>query len=205
MQSARRFATASVFVFASMAAMFILPSSYFLPAAFVSTTCMILGAFASGGFSSLFAPRVKTIALGLGTAALLYAIFFAGNLGIQQLHPLGIGSSSEGSIYALIASPGNPLPLQVGVLLFDTLGYESFFRGTLQRRLQTRVGVLSPFAVAAIDSGVHLLTLNPLWVVTTFIADSVWGLTYSYARDLSSSMTSHFVWDIAIFILFPIR
>jgi membrane protease YdiL (CAAX protease family) len=71
--------------------------------------------------------------------------------------------------------------------------------------MRERLGVGSPFAVAAADACIHLLTLNPLWVVTTFIVDSIWGLTYHFTRDLSSSMTSHFVWDAAIFILFPIR
>ena len=51
----------------------------------------------------------------------------------------------------------------------------------------------------------HIITLNPLWVVTTFIADSVWGLTYYYSKDLTSSVTSHFVWDLVIFILLPIH
>ena len=59
--------------------------------------------------------------------------------------------------------------------------------------------------VALIDALLHVITLNPLWVVTTFIADTVWGLTYYYSKDLTSSGTSHFVWDIIIFIVLPIK
>jgi membrane protease YdiL (CAAX protease family) len=205
MQSSQKLLASGAIVVASMAAMFTLPSKFFLPAAYVSTACMFLGAVSVGGYRSLFKPTMRTTTLGLVSAAVLYLIFLGGNLMIQQLHPLGIGGSSENSIYGLIASPGTPIYVQVGVLLFDSVGYESFFRGVLQKRMRARLGVGSPFAVAAADACIHLLTLNPLWVVTTFIVDSIWGLTYHFTRDLSSSMTSHFVWDAAIFLLFPIR
>lgn len=194
-----------VAVVLSMALLFTLPSGYFVVATFASTACMIGASLAAGEYSKRFAPRAKTLALGLVSAVLLYLVFFAGNMGINSLHPFGINSSAENSIYSLIASPANPLYVQAGVLLFDSVGYESFFRGVLQTRAQPRLGRAAPFAVAAADSALHLLTLNPLWVVTTFIADTVWGLTYYHAKDLSANMTSHFVWDVLIFILWPIR
>lgn len=205
MSSRTRLAAAFLMVFASMALLFTLPSSLFTTAALLSTGCMLLASLALGGYRRLFSPRISSLAVGLISAVLLYGIFFAGNAFVLRVHPLGIGSASEASIYSLITSPSNPIYLQVGVLLFDALGYESFFRGVLQGRLQSRTGVAAPFAVAAIDASIHLMTFNPLWVVTTFIVDSVWGLAFFYTRDLTSSMTSHFVWDIAIFLLLPIR
>lgn len=205
MSSRTRLAAASLIVVASMALMFTVPPRLFTAAALISTGCMLLASLALGGYWRLFSPRARSVAVGLLSAGLLYGVFLAGNAFILQVHPLGLGSSSEASIYSLITSPSNPIYLQVGVLLFDALGYESFFRGVLQGRLQNRTGAAAPFAVAAIDASIHLLTFNPLWVVTTFIVDSVWGLTFFYTRDLSSSMTSHFVWDIAIFLLLPIR
>jgi hypothetical protein len=196
-------------VAASMVVMFTVPSNYFLAAAYGSTACMaVAGYLLSGGahgYFRLFRPRAWTIILGLSTAALLYAVFYAGNLGITAVHPFGISASNEGSIYSLISSPGNPTYLQVGVLAFDSAGYESFFRGVLQTRLQPRAGVASVFIVALVDASLHVFTLNPLWMVTTFIADSVWGLTYFYSKDMSSNVTSHFVWDVVIFLVLPIK
>jgi membrane protease YdiL (CAAX protease family) len=98
----------------------------------------------------------------------------------------------------------------VAILIFDALGFESYFRGTLQNFIVKRItnkkyrsgGV---FLAAACDSVIHLLSLNPLWVVTTFIADSVWGLTFYKTRDLTSSAASHLIWDIVIFIVAPIK
>lgn len=194
-----------VAVLASMVAMLTAPQSYFIPLVFLSTGCMIAASVAMGGYRGLFRPGRRSIALGLASAAFLYAVFYAGAAGIRTLHPLGISPSTETSIYSLIASPSNPLYLQVAVLLFDAFGYESFFRGVLQKMSGPRFGLAAPFAVAAGDALVHVLSLNLLWVVTTFIVDSVWGVVYYYTGDLTSSVTSHLVWDVAIFILFPIH
>ena len=120
-------------------------------------------------------------------------------------YSLGIHSSSETSIYGTIGS--HPLYLQVAILLMDAIGFESYFRGALQtffeKKMKTgRIG--APFFVALCDASIHVISLNPLWVITTFIADSVWGLTKYYSKDVGSSMISHFVWDIVIFIIAPI-
>jgi membrane protease YdiL (CAAX protease family) len=196
-------------VAASMVVMFTVPSGDFIAAAYFSTGCMaVVGFVLSGGakgYRRLFHPRPLTIAFGLLTAGLLYLVFYAGNAGITAIHPLGISASNEGSIYSLISSPANPAYIQVGILAFDSVGYESFFRGVLQTRLQGRTGLASVFIVALIDASLHIFTLNPLWIVTTFMADSVWGLTYYYSKDLTSNITSHFVWDIVIFLVFPIK
>ena len=100
--------------------------------------------------------------------------------------------------------PANPITVQLAVLLFDAVGYESFFRGVLQRGLQAKMGVVAAPAIALLDAGLHFATFNPLWVATTFVADLVWGLTYYYGKGLPASLTSHFVWDIAIFVIRPI-
>ncbi len=104
----------------------------------------------------------------------------------------------------MIASPSNPLSVQVSVLFFDSAGYELYFRGVLQQRLAPRLGLLAVPAVASLDALLHIATMNPLWVGATFVTDTAWGLTYRYGRGTQASFTSHFVWDLAIFVLRPI-
>ena len=187
-----------------MLLLFALPRSYFVLATFVSTSCMIGAAAALGALGGR-RLRPNSVLLGLVSAALLYGVFYAGAWAISAYHPFGITSASESSIYSLISSPGNPVYLQGLVLLFDSAGFEAFFRGVLQQRLSARLGLLSPPAVALLDAAIHIATLNPLWVGATFITDFVWGLTCFYGKGTQSSFTSHLVWDIAIFILNPIR
>lgn len=191
-------------VVAGMVPLFTFPKADFALATFIATTVMLAVALASGGYRRKFSPSVRTLAAGLLSAALLYLVFLAGNKLIVSYHPLGVGTQDESSIYGLIASPGNPLPLQVAVLIFDALGFESYFRGTLQDRVRPRLGRAAPFAVAAVDALVHVASFNPLWVGATFVVDSAWGLTYHRTRDLSSSMASHFLWDLAIFVIWPV-
>ena len=185
-----------------MLILFSVPRSYFVAATFLSTGCMLA---ASVLVLQRTRPKLKLVAIagGLLSAGLLYFIFFSGALALKALIP-GYSAASESSIYSLIASPSNPLTLQVGVLLFDAAGYESFFRGVLQKRLQARIGVAAAPTVALFDAIIHLATFNLIWVATTFVADLVWGLTYYFGRGFQASFTSHFIWDLAIFVVRPI-
>lgn len=187
-----------------MMLLFTVPPAYFVAATFLSTSCMLVAAYAEGALGPR-RPMARSVALGIASAALLYGVFYAGAWAISSFHPLGITSAAETSIYSLISSPGNPLPLQVAVLFFDSAGYEAFFRGVLQQRLRARFGVLAAPMVAGLDAGLHIATLNPLWVGATFVTDLVWGLTYHYGRGKQSSFTSHFLWDLAIFIVRPVK
>ena len=189
---------------AAMAVLFLLPTKFFIAATFCATTVMAAAAYSQGGFGGLRRTRAASIAIGAAVAVGLYFVFYGGNAAINALQFPGLGHPSESSIYSLIASPSNPLPLQVAVLGFDSVGYESYFRGTLQQRLQPRLGFGAAPAVAAFDASLHLLTFNPLWVATTFVADLAWGFTYRYGQGLGASLTSHLLWDVGIFLLRPI-
>jgi membrane protease YdiL (CAAX protease family) len=191
-------------VVASMCVLFTVPPGAFVPATFVSTSCMIAASW-SLGLRWRGTPTLRAVLAGLASAAALYLVFAAGDAWIKAFHPLGIGAESAASIYSLIVSPGNAVYTQVAVLLFDSAGYESFFRGVLQARLKPRLGPGSAAAVAAFDAAVHIMTLNPLWVATTFVADLAWGLTFHYSGRLSASFVSHLAWDLAVFLAFPLR
>jgi len=165
---------------------------------------MIAVALALGAIRWIARPRYRAIILGLLSAALLYLIFYAGGAFVDAYHPFGITSASERAVYSLIAGPSNPVYLQILVLLFDSAGFESFFRGALQGRLQSKFGFAAVPMVAAVDACIHLLTMNPVWVGGTFITDVVWGFTYYYGGGLQSSFLSHLAWDVAIFVVHPV-
>jgi membrane protease YdiL (CAAX protease family) len=200
-----RLALGSLVVVASMVVLFTVPPVYFAAATFISTGCMVAAAYALGALSPSGRPRLRQIVIGAVSAVGLYLVFYLGGYAINVFHPFGITSASESSIYSLISSPSNPLYLQVGLLLFDSAGYESFFRGVLQKKLTPRLGVGAAPAVALLDAGLHVVTLNPVWVGATFVTDLVWGLTFHYGKGAKASFTSHLLWDLAIFIIRPIR
>jgi membrane protease YdiL (CAAX protease family) len=203
--SAGRTAAVATIVGAATVFLFLIPRGYFVVGTFLVTSVMVVSTYVTGGYQGLKAPRAKGIAIGLVSALALYGVFLFGNEAIRIFPLSGFGAGDQASIYSLIASPSTPLPVQVGVLIFDSVGYESFFRSVLQERLQPRLGAGAAPAVALFDAGLHLATLNPLWVATTFVADLGWGLTYRYGGRLPSSLTSHLAWDIAIFLVRPIK
>jgi hypothetical protein len=187
-----------------MAVLFLVPRDNFVLATFLATGTMLAVSFGLGGLWRPGGLRLRSLIVGIVTAALLYLIFLAGAALIAAVHPFGITSASETSIYTLIASSSNPAYLQVGVLLLDAAGYESFFRGILQQKLEKMVGVGSAPLVALFDACLHLMTFNVLWVGATFVTDLVWGLAHHYGMGKQASFTSHFLWDVAIFIIRPV-
>ncbi|MDE1858291.1 MAG: CPBP family intramembrane metalloprotease [Thaumarchaeota archaeon] len=204
MSPSGRLALGLAAVVAAMVVLFAVPAGYFVAATFAATAVMMAGAYALGALRPPKRLGLFALAAGVVSAVALYLVFYLGAAAIDAFHPLGITSASESSIYSLISSPSNPLPLQVGILLFDAAGYESFFRGVLQSRLSKRMGVGAAPAVALLDAALHIVTLNPVWVVATFVTDLVWGVTYHYGRGTQASFASHFLWDLAIFIVRPV-
>ena len=189
----------------TMIEMFVIPKSFFVLGSIVSTSSMACVAFlllAGKPEAKLrFVPR--NLAFGIVTALVLYGIFLVGNLAIRNYAPAGISTSSEQGIYSLFEN--TPSALLVVVLALDAIGFESYFRANLQSLFAGRLGLGSVFLVAIIDATIHLSTFNPLFPVTVIISDSVWGLNYYFTRDLSSNILSHFLWDLMIFVLFPIH
>jgi len=186
----------------TMVEMFTIPRSYFVLGSLVSTSCMLLVSLLMTRYSTLFSATAKTVGVGILTAFLLYLVFLGGNALLKSYSPLGVGASNENSIYSLFAS--TPIDLKMVVFALDAIGFESFFRGTLQRSLAPKLGSSSAFIVALIDAAIHISTFNPLFSITTFIADGAWGINYYYTRDLYSNIASHFLWDVLIFVLLPI-
>ncbi|MCL2886239.1 MAG: CPBP family intramembrane metalloprotease [Betaproteobacteria bacterium] len=153
-----------------------------------------------------FSPR--EIALGLASAALLWCIFYAGHYFSGLL--FSFARPQVGSIYAMKGAE-NPW-LLAGLLLF-LIGpaEEIFWRGFLQRRLaacfaerggrsETRAWLLSSLAYAL----VHVWAFNFMLLAAALVCGLFWGALYRWRKNLAPVIVSHALWDVAIFILFPV-
>jgi membrane protease YdiL (CAAX protease family) len=193
-----------VIVALTMIEMFTVPRSYFVLGSIVSTVAMACVAYMlSDQSGEKFRPGAWRVALGIAFAFVLYAIFLAGNLAVKNLNLFGVSTSNEQSIYGLFS--GTPTPLLVVVFALDAIGFESYFRGNLQTIFSKRIGIGAVFLVAIIDAAIHLSAMNPLFPATVIVADSVWGLNYYITKDLYSTIASHFLWDLLVFVLLPIH
>jgi hypothetical protein len=152
-------------------------------------------------------PRLRfspsSIAWGVGSAAALYGIFFAGNALAPHVVP---GAARQvGGIYGL--GDGSSRAAVALLLLFVTGPCEEiFWRGFFQERLQRRWGTWPGFAAATLAYGlVHVFSRNPMLVLAALTAGAFWGLMWVYKRDLAALVVSHSLWSAVIFAVAPVR
>jgi uncharacterized protein len=146
--------------------------------------------------------RAESVMLGLFSAAILYAIFFAGHHLTPYILP---GAKSQvGGIYSL--GEGTSRVFTFLLLLFVTgPGEEIFWRGFLQDRLMKRWGNVTGFLVTTvIYAGVHVFSLNLMLIFAALVAGAFWGLLYLWKRDVLLQVVSHSAWSAVIFVVAPI-
>ncbi len=144
----------------------------------------------------------KKMALGLATALFLYLVFWAGGAASRAVLPFA--DKGIAAVYAF--KLGTP-PARVFVLLALIIGpgEEIFWRGFVQRRCEKKFGFPGGWLLAsAFYALVHLGSLNPMLVMTAFVCGLYWGALYSLSRSVLLISISHTIWDIAIFIVFPL-
>ena len=191
-----------------MVVMFTVPSSDFIAAAYVSTACMAVVGYLAlrahlGILGTLPAPslddRPRSVDRGPPLPGLLRGQSRDDrDPPVRDLHiERGLDLLADRVAGQPPIPPGGRPRLRLRSVTSHSSGASS------RPASSPRLGLGSVFLVALVDASLHVITLNPLWVVTTFIADSVWGLTYYYSKDLTSSVTSHFVWDVVIFLVLP--
>jgi uncharacterized protein len=161
-----------------------------LAAALLATIALIL----TPDRWELFRARPRDIAIGVASALLLYGIFWVG----KQL-ALAILPFAADQIQSVYAKRGQLDLLSIGLLLFFLLGpsEEIFWRGFVQCRL----GLPATTALYAL---VHIWTLNLILIIAAGVAGLLWGWLYQREQNLITVIVSHALWDVSIFVLFPL-
>jgi len=154
-----------------------------------------LGDLTAHAFQIVFSIHNVTfgVALGLGSAAVLYGIFQAGDRLARRILPGG--GREIGDIYALRSlGPAG----EIGLRLASVIGpaEELFWRGYLQRR----IGWLP---ASAAYGGAHLVTGNVTLIGAAAVAGMYWGLLRAIGMSMPALITSHIAWDVWIFLLAP--
>lgn len=143
----------------------------------------------------------KTMA-GLASALALYAVFAVGDVLSRQLFDF-----AAKNIDAVYGFKGGAAPARIVVLMALLIGpgEELFWRAYLQRRLSAGMGPWPGFILAtALYTAVHLASGNIMLVLAALVCGLFWGYLYLRFQSPLLNALSHTVWDIAIFILFPL-
>jgi len=145
--------------------------------------------------------RGRDAAMGLASAATLYATFRVGDRFARRFVPGGDAQIRD--IYTLRTLRPRP---EIAARLATIVGpaEELFWRGLVQESLMARYGRW-PGAVLAASAygGVHLVTGNFTLFGAAGIAGAHWCALYAAGVPLGALVVSHVTWDIWIFLVQP--
>ena len=169
----------------------------------MTRTGLALGAYALVASPAARRTRIgrRDVALGLGSAALLYATFQVGDRLARRIVPSGERDIAD--IYTLRGL--RPAP-EIGLRLASVIGpaEELFWRGLVQEALMGRYGRWRGAALAALAyAGVHVVTGNVTLVGAAGVAGAHWCALYAAGVPIGALVVSHVTWDVWIFLLQP--
>lgn len=168
--------------------------------------CTIAGAWGNPQFAADIKKDLsegvgRKVLLGLLSALLLYLFFFASNKLSRWMFPwAGAG------IDAVYAFKGGAAAMRIGLLMALVIGpgEELFWRALLQGGLEGKYRPFAAFLIsAAVYTGVHLFSFNPMLIIAAAVCGVFWGLLYLVFRSPLLNVVSHTLWDISVFLLFP--
>lgn len=140
---------------------------------------------------------------GVGIAAALWGIFWTGDKVSSWL--FDFARPQVDLIYGM--KEGESLWL-LSLLMLVLIGpaEEIFWRGYVQRTLSARWSPDAGFTVTTLVYAlVHAASCNFMLVMAAAVAGVVWGGLYRlFPRRLGAIIVSHAVWDVAVFVWFPI-
>lgn len=147
--------------------------------------------------------KISEIGWGVVIAAVLWGIFWTGNWIASRI--FDFASSQVDSIYGMKAGESSWL-LAVLLLLLIGPAEEIFWRGYIQRTLSAFWNPNVGFIVATfLYASVHVASCNFMLVMAALVAGGVWGLCYRlFPNHLGALIISHALWDVAVFLVFPI-
>lgn len=143
------------------------------------------------------------VPVGLGSALVLYLIFYLGHKIAVALLPFA--SDQVGLVYQTRSQADL---WTIGLLLLVWIGpaEEIFWRGFVQQRFSSRFGRHTGLILAsAIYTLVHVWSFNLMLLAAAGICGVFWGALFYRFRSVWPALISHALWDVLIFVLLPIR
>lgn len=176
--------------------------NFWVTMGFAGATLTLMSAFLGENFKKQFLFSVKDLLIGLGSAVVLYVVFYLGDFFSSLL--FDFAKEQVGNIYQLKEGE-NPLFLSLLLVLLVGPAEEIFWRGYIQRTLGAKYGEWIAFIVTTlVYTLVHIWSFNFMLIMAAMVCGIFWGLLYKYNKNLVTLIISHAVWDVSVLILFPI-
>jgi len=150
----------------------------------------------------LFRPTWRFIVVGAVHAVLLYAL---SRLGVWIMATFfGWVMPQIQAIYATRTQLDARTIAALLVLVIAPME-EVFWRGLVLDRLLAVYPARRALAASiALYCGVHVWALNPMLLVAALVLGAHWSYLYLRFGSLVPGLVSHALWDVAIFVVFPV-
>ena len=166
-------------------------------------TLSVLSIMFGRDWKKQFSFNMKDVALGIGSAIALWGIFYVGNEISAFL--FDFAKPQVNDVYGM-KDGQNSVFLGLALMFWIGPAEEIFWRGYVQRTLsESKLGAMKAFVVTTlIYALVHIWSFNFMLVMAALVCGAFWGFIYMKNRNLLIVLISHAIWDVAVFILFPI-
>lgn len=147
--------------------------------------------------------RLSDLFIGIGSAGLLYMIFWGGGIVANAILPF----AEEGvdDVY-LLRENMNPFLIASLQILIISPCEELYWRGLIQWTFHQYVSQRTAWILGtAAYGGVHLFTGNPMLFIAAVVAGGFWGALYAWRRRLLPVAVSHAVWGVIVLLLVPLQ
>ena len=149
---------------------------------------------------------VFQLLLGIFLAFALWGLFWIGDKLSTMM--FSFARPEVDAVYSM--KEGLPIWLITTLLLFIIGPAEEFFcRGFIQREMaglfKKNQRMHAFWTTVIVYSLIHIWSMNFMLVMAAFVAGFVWGIIYRFRPQLLPALiVSHALWDVLVFVVFPI-
>lgn len=176
--------------------------NFWITMTFSGSLLVVLSLLAGNQFWKNFHFKIRDVFIGLFSAFLMWGVFWIGNF--LSIHLFNFAAPQVSAIYGLKSGSDS---LMIVLLLLFIIGpaEEIFWRGFIMERLSEKWGpVLGFLSATLIYASIHIWSFNFMLVMAALICGIFWGLLYKYNKNLLTIVISHALWDVMVFVIFPI-
>lgn len=178
------------------------PMNFWLEMSLSISLLVLMALWAKKDLFHLGKITLRHIVIGILSAAALYLVFYIGNILTGYLLPF-----KNTQVLSVYSNKSQGSPFLIGSLLLFLIGpgEEIFWRGFIQNTLSLKIGADKGYLLATLlYAGVHIITGNLMLVIAALVCGAYWGFIYKQEKSLVPVIISHALWDLTIFVLFPL-
>ncbi|TKC18467.1 CPBP family intramembrane metalloprotease [Robertmurraya kyonggiensis] len=148
------------------------------------------------------ASFITKLTLGVLSGVALFALFFIGSWLIQTLN---LPFANEITKLYKRLSP-TMLWHYIVLLLVIIPGEEIFWRGFIQKRIQKGASTVTAVVVSSVlYTSAHFYSGSVMLPFAALVSGLFWGFLYAWKKSLPLVIVSHLVFDLFLFIIYPLN